>query len=230
MAGREIRIASRDGGDFMGYLASPEGGGPGVVVIQEIFGVNAVMREITDELAAAGYVALCPDVFWRQEPGVQLTDQTEAEWARAFDLFNGFDLDKGVEDLGAAVDHLRGLDACSGKVGAVGFCLGGRLAFLTAARTGVDAAVGFYGVMLTDHIGEELKAPVMLHIATEDEFVPKDQQAAVHAALDGNAQATLHDYEGQDHAFARMGGKHYDKASADLAWERSHAFFKEHLR
>ena len=231
MSGQDITIKSNDGGAFSGYLALPEGGlGPGVVVIQEIFGVNLVMRGITDEWAAAGYVALCPDLFWRQEPGTQITDQSEAEWARAFELFGGFDLDKGVDDLDATIEHLRTLDKCSGKVGSVGFCLGGRLSFLTATRTKIDAAVGYYGVMLEEHTDEALKAPVMLHIATEDGFVPKENQAKVHAALDVNDMATLHDYEGNDHAFARQGGEHYDQAAADLAKSRSVEFFSKHLR
>ena len=227
--GKTITIDGPDG-SFSGYLATPASGkGPGIVVIQEIFGVNKVMRDIADGLASQGYVALCPDLFWRQEPGIQITDQTEAEWARAFELFNGFDLDKGVDDLESTIQALRAVPGCTGKVGTMGFCLGGRLAFLTATRTSADAAVGYYGVMLTDHLDETLKAPVMLHVATEDEFVPKDQQAAVHAALDGKPKVTIHDYEGQNHAFVRVGGKHYDKTSADLAQERTLAFFKEHL-
>ena len=231
MSGQDITISAKDGGAFSGYLALPEGGsGPGVVVIQEIFGVNAVMREITDDVASMGYVALCPDLFWRQEPGIQITDQSEAEWARAFELFNGFDLDKGVDDLDATIEHLRGMDACTGKVGSVGFCLGGRLAFLTATRTGADAAVGYYGVMLEEHVSEPLKAPVLLHIATEDGFVPKENQAKVHAALDGSGMATLFDYEGKDHAFARKGGEHYDPEAAQLARERTSEFFAAHLR
>ncbi len=231
MSGQDITISAKDGGTFSGYLALPDGGsGAGVVVIQEIFGVNAVMREITDDIASMGYVALCPDLFWRQEPGIQITDQSEAEWARAFELFNGFDLDKGIEDLDATIEHLRGLDACTGKVGAVGFCLGGRLAFLTATRTDVDAAVGYYGVMLEEHVSEPLKAPVLLHIATEDGFVPKESQAKVHAALDGDDMATLFDYEGNDHAFARKGGEHYDPEATQLARERTSEFFTAHLR
>ncbi|MCH7864692.1 MAG: dienelactone hydrolase family protein, partial [Proteobacteria bacterium] len=178
MSGMEITIKADDGGEFMGYLATPESGsGPGVVVIQEIFGVNEVMRGITDGFAEAGYMALCPDIFWRQEPGIQLTDQSEEEWARAFELFNGFDLDKGVQDLDSTIETLRGLEGCSGKVGAVGFCLGGRLAYLTATRTKTDAAVGYYGVMLTEHLDETINAPLILHVPTEDEFVPKGQQA-----------------------------------------------------
>jgi carboxymethylenebutenolidase len=230
MSGKDITIKAKDGGQFMGYLATPKSGkGPGVVVIQEIFGVNKVMREITDGLAGQGYLALCPDLFWRQEPGIQLTDQTEAEWARAFELFQGFDLAKGVQDLDATIEHLRRTQGCTGKVGTVGFCLGGRLAFLTATRTKADAAVGYYGVYLTEHVKETVRCPTLLHIATEDEFVPKADQAKVHAALDKNPKVTLHDYPGQGHAFARIGGKHYHQASADLAGRRSLDFFKKHL-
>jgi len=230
MSGTEITINAADGGDFMGYLATPESGrGPGVVVIQEIFGVNDVMRDITDSFAKAGYMALCPDIFWRQEPGIQLSDQSEEEWARAFELFNGFDLEKGVQDLDATIETLRAMDGCSGKVGAVGFCLGGRLAYLTATRTKADAAVGYYGVMLTEHLDETINAPLLLHMATEDEFVPKEQQAEIQAALAGNDKATIYVYEGQDHAFARAGGTHFDQASADAARERTLDHFRVHL-
>jgi len=230
MSGREITISASDGGEFMGYLATPESGdGPGVVVIQEIFGVNDVMRGITDSFAKAGYMALCPDIFWRQESGIQLSDQTEEEWARAFELFNGFDLDKGVEDLDATIETLRNQDGCTGKVGSVGFCLGGRLAYLTATRTKADAAVSYYGVMLTEHLDETVNSPLVLHIATEDEFVPKDQQAEVHTKLDGNDRVTIYDYQDQDHAFARVGGEHFDQASADAARERTLGHFKAHL-
>ncbi len=230
MRGKEITIAAGDGGKFMGYLVAPASGkGPGVVVIQEIFGVNKVMRGITDGFADAGYMALCPDLFWRQQPGIQLTDQTEAEWASAFELFNGFDLKKGVDDLDATIETLRIQRGCTGKVGTVGFCLGGRLAYLTATRTKAEAAVSYYGVMLIEHVTEPVKAPLMLHIATEDEYVPKDQQAKVHAALKGNRKVTIHDYIGQNHAFARVGGKHFDKPSADAARKRTLDFFKAHL-
>jgi len=230
MSESEITIDAHDGGSFNAYLALPEGGsGPGVVVLQEIFGVNAVMREIANGLAAKGYVALCPDLFWRQEPGIQITDKTEAEWTRAFELFGGFDLDLGIDDISQTINTLRKHPACSGKVGTIGFCLGGRLALLSATRTNIDCAVGYYGVMLTEHLDETIKAPLMMHIATEDEYAPKEAQAKVHEALDGNEKVTLHDYEGQDHAFARVGGKHYDEGSANLAESRTLAFFQQHL-
>ena len=127
----DITITAPDGGNFGAYMAAPaSGSGPGLVVIQEIFGVNQVMRDICDGFAADGYIAVCPDLFWRQEPGIQLTDKSEEEWSRAFELMNGFlpNFEQGVGDLGATLAHVRGLDGCTGKAGAVGYCLGGSLA------------------------------------------------------------------------------------------------------
>lgn len=229
---RSIEIQAHDGGRFTGYLAEPAGGkGPGILVIQEIFGVNKVMRDICDGLAQQGYVALCPDLFWRQEPGIDITDKTKAEWDKAFALFNGFNLDKGIDDLKAALSVLRKLPGCNGKVGTVGYCLGGRLAYLMACRSDVDAAVGYYGVMLKDHLAEakNIKKPLLLHCATEDKFVPKDAQATIAAELKKYPLVTRLDYQGNDHAFARVGGEHYDKAAADLANSRTAEFFKKHL-
>ncbi len=231
MAGTEVTIARPDGG-FGGYLAKPEGGvGPGVVVIQEIFGVNAVMRGITDDLAAEGFAALCPDLFWRQEPGLQLSDQNEAKMARAFELFAGFDFAAGVRDIAAALDFLRGEDACARPVGAIGFCLGGLLAYLTGTRTSADCAVGYYGVGIEQRLGEagNLTKPLMLHVATADEFVPEEAQAAVRGDLGGNPLVTIHDYEGLGHAFARRGGDHFDAAAAALANGRTYAFLHANL-
>jgi carboxymethylenebutenolidase len=227
---KTIMIGAHDGGSFSGYLAEPAAGkGPGILVIQEIFGVNKVMRDICDDLAKQGYVALCPDLFWRQEPGVDITDKSKAEWDKAFALFGGFNLDLGVEDLKSSLAVLRKLTG--GKVGTVGYCLGGRLAFLMAARSDVDAATAYYGVMLADHLGEvkNIRKPLLMHCATEDKFVPKDAQAKVKAAVAANPQITLHEYQGNDHAFARVGGEHYDKQAADLANGRTAAFFKQHL-
>jgi carboxymethylenebutenolidase len=201
------------------------------VVIQEIFGVNAVMRGICDTLAAAGYIAICPDLFWRIEPGIDITDKTEAEMKRAFELYNAFDVDTGVEDIDATADHIRADPACSGKVGAVGFCLGGLLAYLTATRTGVDAAVAFYGVGIDRYLGEadRLAAPLMLHIAQEDQFVTKDAQAQIIAALGPRSGVTLHTYPGRDHAFARVGGEHFHREDALLARDRTLALFAKAL-
>ena len=231
MTAKQISISGRDGA-FAGYLAAPTSGrGAGVVVIQEIFGVNQVMRDIADDLAAHGYFALVPDLFWRLEPGVQLTDKTDAEWKRAFDLMGRFDPDKGVSDIQAAIDTLRGRDGCTGKIGAVGYCLGGLLAYLTAARTNADACVGYYGVNIQDKLGEaaDIKKPLMLHIAAKDQFTPPDAQKKMIEGLSSNPLVTLHVYPEMDHAFARIGGAHYDKACADLANGRTSTFFRQHL-
>ena len=228
----DITVNGPDG-DFSAYLALPAATpAPGIVVAQEIFGVNAVMRDICDWLAGEGYAACCPDVFWRIEPGIQLTDQTEADWARAFELFNLFDVDKGIVDLKAALASLRDHEACTGKAGAVGYCLGGKLAYLMATRSDADCSVSYYGVGLDELLGEaaNITKPLLMHVASKDQFVPPEAQEKIKAGLSGHPQVALHVYEGQDHAFARVGGEHYDKAAADLANGRSLDHFKANLR
>ncbi|MGF1453981.1 MAG: dienelactone hydrolase family protein [Alphaproteobacteria bacterium] len=231
MSGTEIEINGPDG-PFMGYLAKPSASNaPAVVVIQEIFGVNGVMRGICDDLAAKGFVALCPDLFWRIEPRIQLTDKSEAEWKRAFELFGLFDPDSGVKDIQATITHLRSVDGANGKVGAVGYCLGGLMAYLTSTRTDVDASVGYYGVGIQDRLDEQTKIskPLMLHVAELDQFVPAEAQAKMKEGLSGNDKVTLHHYAGLDHAFARKGGDHYDEAGATQADARTESFLKTHL-
>src|ERR1700733_9211854 len=164
----DIKIKSLEGKEFGAYCAVPKNGnGPGLIVIQEIFGVNAAMRQICDGFAAKGYVAVCPDLFWRQQPGIQITDKTPAEWDRAMELYKNFDAEAGVRDLLSTLAHVRGMKGCSGKVGSVGYCLGGRLSFLMATRSDVDAAVSYYGVGLDQLLDEvhDIRMPVLLHIA-----------------------------------------------------------------
>jgi carboxymethylenebutenolidase len=229
--GETTTIKTEDG-QFAAYVARPSNPkAPAIVVIQEIFGVNAVMRGVCDELAAAGFLAVCPDLFWRIEPGIDITDQSEAEWKKAFELYNAFDVEAGVKDIAATIDHVRGLPEVNGKVGAVGFCLGGLLAYLTAARTDADASVAYYGVGIEKHLVESEKQahPLLMHIAEEDQFVPKEAQALILAQLKNHPQVEIHTYPGRDHAFARKGGEHYDAADAELAGGRTLAFFTQHL-
>ncbi len=229
--GEMLTIRTTDG-EFAAYVAKPAAAkAPALVVIQEIFGVNAVMRDIADDYAAQGYLAICPDLFWRIEPGIDITDQSEAEWKRAFELFNAFDVDLGVKDIAATIAHARQHPGATDKVGAVGFCLGGLLAFLTATRTDIDAAVSYYGVGIEKRLAEadRLNDPLLLHIAEEDGFVPKEAQALIIAALKNHPHVEIHTYPGRDHAFARKGGEHYDAADAATAKVRTLAFFKKHL-
>jgi carboxymethylenebutenolidase len=225
-------IKSFDGGEFDAYLALPAAGfGPGIVVLQEIFGVNAFLREVADWYAARGFVALCPDLFWRQERGIQLTDQTPEEWQKAFALYQGLDEAKAVDDAAAAVELLRQHPACNGKVGAVGFCLGGNLAWLLSVRYQPDCAVGYYGVGIEKSLGEakNLSSPLMLHIAGNDKHCPPEAQAQIHETLDANPLVTLCDYAEQGHAFGRVGGEHYDAVAAELAHLRSLEFLVRNL-
>ena len=228
----DITVNGRDG-DFSAYLSTPAGGsGPGLLVIQEIFGVNQSMRQMCDEFAAQGFVALCPDIFWRQEPGIQITDKTDEEWQKAFQLFQGFDVDKGVEDLKDSLAALRVLDTCSGKAGTVGYCLGGKLAFLMAIHSNADCNISFYGVGLDELVGDagKITRPALLHIAEADEFVPADAQTRIRDALAGHPHVTIHSYPGMPHAFARAGGVHYDAPAATLANGRTSDFMTRHLK
>jgi carboxymethylenebutenolidase len=224
-----ITIESFDGGEFDGYLALPASGyGPGIVVLQEIFGVNSFMRSVADWYAAHGFVALCPDLFWRMERGVELT---EDDRPKAFALYQQLDEGKAVEDSAAALEFLRKHAACSGRVGAVGFCLGGNLAYLLSVRFKPDCAVGYYGVSIEKSLreAENLGNPLLLHIAGADPFCPPEAQAQIHAALDANPLVTIHDYPEQGHAFGRVGGEHYALAAAELAHLRSLEFFVRQL-
>ncbi len=228
-----ITIKATDGvGEFSAYVSLPaQTPAPAVLVIQEIFGVNKNLRVICDNLAAQGYVAICPDLFWRQEPGIQLTDRTEAEWAKAFQLYQGFNIDKGIDDLKATLAFVRRHPACNGHVGTMGFCLGGKLAYLMATRSDTDCNVSYYGVGLDELLGEakNIKKPLLLHIAGKDKFVPHAAQLKIMEGLGKAPGIEMHIYPEQDHAFTRIGGQHYDKAAADQAHGRTAAFFKKNL-
>ena len=229
--GEQVEIKTPDGA-FGAYLARPAAAkAPAVVAIQEIFGVNAVMRGVCDRLAGQGFLAICPDLFWRIEPGVDITDQSQAEWDKAFKLYNAFDVDLGVQDIAAAIAYARALPASTGRVGAVGYCLGGLLAFLAATRTDVDAAVGYYGVGIESRLAEadKLAEPLMLHIAEEDQFVPRAAQAMITEALKNHPHVQIFTYPGRDHAFARPGGEHYDATDAAKANERTLGLFRKGL-
>jgi carboxymethylenebutenolidase len=227
-----ITVQAFDGGEFAAYLAVPASGkGPGIVLLQEIFGVNQVMRDIAAWYADRGFVVICPDLFWRQEPGIELTDQTEADWQKAFSLYQGLDEAKTIDDAAAAMALLRSHPACTGRVGAVGYCLGGKLAYLLAVRHQPECSVGYYGVSIEKALDEaaKLDTPLMLHVAGKDQYCPPEAQAQIHMALDGNSLAKLHDYPDCDHAFARVGGAHFDAAAAELANLRTLEFFARNL-
>jgi carboxymethylenebutenolidase len=227
MAGTWIDITAADGGKFKAYMAVPKAGkGPGIVLCQEIFGINGFIREVADYYAEEGYTVVAPDLFWRIQPGIEL-GYTEQDWQKAFELFQKFDTDKGMGDITATVKAMRAMPQVAGKIGALGFCLGGRLAYLAAARSGVDCAVGYYGVTIDQYLGEadKIKVPLVLHFAADDKYAPPEAVAKIKTALASHAGAEIYVYPGVDHAFARTGGMHYDKPSALMAHHRSIALF-----
>ena len=230
--GEFVTIAASDGsGSFQSYVARPAGGsGPGIVLIQEIFGVNGYVRRTADTLAEEGYVVYAPDLFWRIEPGIDLGYSPD-EWQRAFGLFQTFDVDKGIEDIGASIAALRSDASNTGGVGCVGYCLGGKLAMLTSSRTDVDCAVSYYGVGLEAHVDEasNITCPILFHFAELDGFAPQEARDAVESAFVGLKNATFHTYMGCDHAFSRPEGEHYDKAASLIANERTIAHFRATL-
>ncbi len=216
---------------FGGYIARPEGvAKAAIIVIQEIFGVNPGIRQKCDKLAAEGYVAVAPDLFWRLEPGITLDPDVEAEFNQALDWMGKFNQDAGIRDIQATINHLREHEGTA-KIGCVGYCLGGRLAFMTAARTSIDASVGYYGVGIDGLLAEKeaIANPLLLHIPTEDGFVSRETQAAMHAGLDDHPRVTIYDYEGLDHGFATETGQRRDEEAATLADSRTAAFFAKAL-
>ena len=229
MAGQSIAITAPGGGQFNGYLALPETGtGPGIVLLQEIFGVNANMRGVADYYAEEGYVVLAPDLFWRLEPGVDL-GYTEADFQKAFSLYQRFDFAAAIGDITASVAALRALPACTGKTGALGFCLGGGLAVLAAAKCGVDCAVSYYGVGIEKSLDalRSLAVPVTMHFGSKDSYVPPEAVAEIREATSGLPDIAIHVYQGADHGFSSKGRPAYDKPAALMAHSRSIALFRK---
>ncbi|OYV24606.1 MAG: carboxymethylenebutenolidase [Rhodospirillales bacterium 20-58-10] len=229
----DIKLKATDGsGDFNAYVVKPKAEAAGaVVVIQEIFGVNDAIRATCQELADMGFIAVAPDLFWRQEPGVNLTDKTEAEWKKAFALMNGFNQDKGVEDLKVTLAAARNLPGSNGKAGTIGFCLGGRLAVMMATRSDADVNVSYYGVGLDGLVPEfeNITAPLMVHIAENDEFSSPE---VVEKVLDGAEENEWIDaflYPDVQHAFARVNGVHFDARAATIANGRTAEILSEML-
>jgi len=231
--GKMIEIQATDSSaTFSAYLALPASGkGPGVVIGQEIFGVNANMRAVADFYAEEGYVALVPDLFWRLQPGVDL-GYTEADFAVAIDLFQRLDVDKAVSDIDASFTALRALPEVEGTgLGYVGFCMGGKLAWLTATRTDVACAVGYYGMGIEHllHESENLKGRLVLHFAENDGYCDASARARISEHLGGNDKTEIYVYPGVDHAFARAGSAHFDKSASLMAHERSIAALKREI-
>jgi carboxymethylenebutenolidase len=226
-----IDVKTPDGA-FHAYCARPTAkSAPAVVVLQEIFGINADLEATCDWLAGQGFIAVCPDLFWRMEPGVSLSKLDEAEWKHAFELYQRFDRDRGIADIGATLEVARKLPGGSGKAAVMGFCLGGLMTFLTALRKTPDAAVSYYGGETEKYVGEngKISCPTVLHLAEEDEFMPPQALEQISNAVKPNRKITVYTYPGCRHAFARHNGAHYNAAAAQLANSRTVEFLRAQL-
>jgi carboxymethylenebutenolidase len=221
-------------GTFAAYIARPKTSpAPAVVVLQELFGVNADIRKTCDVLAEQGFLAVAPDLFWRQEPGVDLNVTSEADWQHGLRLYQAYDRDAGAKDVKDTIDAVRSLPECNGKVAILGYCLGALMVFLTAVRyDGLDAAVAYHGGDTEKYLAEldGLTAALLMHLAEEDEFISKAAQAEIKAALAKKPHTTVYSYPGQNHAFSRHKGAHYNAAAATLANSRTSEFLNRQLR
>jgi len=222
-----IKITATDGaGQFDALVVEPAAKPAGaVVLIQEIFGVNDAMRATAAQVAELGFLVVVPDLFWRIEPGVNITDKTDAEWKQAFALMNAFDQAKGVEDLKATLAAARALPGTNGRAGTMGYCLGGRLAFMMATQSDADVNISYYGVGIDGLLGDlpNVKKPLLIHIAQLDKYVSPEAQAKIIAATQGNDLIRAFTYANADHAFARVNGIHYHALAATIANGRSAA-------
>lgn len=232
MTTQTVTISALSGGSFSAYLAAPSTQPrAGIVLIQEVLGVNSVMRQTADDFAKAGYLVLVPDLYWRLEPNVQLDPEDERQWTKAFELLGSFDLNSGIEDLKATLSFLRQYPSSTGKVGSVGFCLGGKLAYFMATRTDADANVSYYGVDIDQSLAEatKIQKPLILHMGENDEYVSPSAQATIQQGLKDNPLVTIYRYAGVSHGFSRVGSSAYRPESAELAGDRTLAFLKQHL-
>ncbi len=231
MRTQNIKVPMRDG--IMGaYLAVPDRTPVGAVIaIMEIWGVNDTMRHHAHEFAEAGFVCLVPDLFWRQEPGIELSDSNPEHGKKTFDLYYDFDYDLGVRDMVDTWRFLENMKECNGKVGAVGYCLGGKLCYLMCCRTDIPCAVAYYGTYIEHSIKEapNLHRPFMLHMAMKDRWVQAEVNDLVERRLSPNPLVTIHKYPDADHAFARKGGRPYREADANRALGLTVDFLRNHL-
>ncbi|MEC9483986.1 MAG: dienelactone hydrolase family protein [Halomonas sp.] len=228
MASQWIDIAARDGGNFQGYLALPPAGtGPGIVLLQEIFGVNAHIRSVAEQYALDGYVVLAPDIFWRQEPRVELSYEGE-DMEKAFSLMKAMDSDQAIADIACAVDTLRARSECQGKVASLGYCMGGILSFRSALDAGVDSAVCFYPGGIANHLdkAERLRVPVQFHFAGQDKHITGEHIEQVRHAFAGRDDVQAFVYDSADHGFNCWARSAYDRHASALSHGRTLTFLE----
>jgi carboxymethylenebutenolidase len=222
--GQNVKLKASDGFESGGYRADPAGKPKGaIVVIQEIFGVNHHIRAVCDRIAGEGYVAIAPSIFDRIEPNFQ-SGYSPDEVAVARKFVANPDWPAMLLDTQAAIDAVKG----AGPVGIIGFCLGGSIAYAAATKlSGLSAAVGYYGGAVVRFLDDKPKVPVQLHFGEQDHGIPLTDVETIKAK---RPEVEVFVYPGAQHGFSCDERASYDKASADIAWPRSMAFFAKHMK
>lgn len=231
MTATSVRIPAKDGGSFEGWLSAPASGRhPGIVVLAEIYNANHWVRGVCDRYAAQGYVVLAPDLYWRQTPQRYL-DYNPEDQQRGRALAAAMDLDLFVDDLAACANWLRQRPDCTGRVGTIGYCLGGNLVWVGLAGKAVDAGVAYYAVQMADHLhtAPAITAPIMMHFGSLDHRAPRDLYDRIEASLAGKPHASTFWYEGADHGFDRNGYPPFHPEASALAGRRTMEFLARHL-
>jgi len=226
-------IVKGHNGEFGAYIVRPNAiPAPAVIVLHEVFGVNADIRQTCTELAEQGFLAVAPEMYWRGEANVDLSVTSEADWQHGLRLNLAFDRDAGARDIRDTAILATKLPECTGKVALLGYCIGGLMTFLTAARFGADAAVVYHGGDTEKYLDEagRIDAPLLMHLGEKDEFISPNAQTQIKDALAEKPNATVFSYPAQYHAFSWHNGAHYNAAAATLAHERSYEFLRRHLR
>jgi carboxymethylenebutenolidase len=230
MTGKLIDVTASDGKKFHAYLALPSSKkAPGILLIQEIFGVNHHIKSVADKWAKEGFVVLAPDLFFRMQPDFEV-GYGEEDMKKAFELYHRFDEKQALDDLSCALESLRKLPECTGKLGVIGFCLGGKMTYRVAAHNKIDAASSYYGGGINQMLDEmpQIACPMLMHFGAKDQHITSDAVDAIKKAAQSKTNIQIFVYDA-DHGFNCDERKSYDKASADLAFTRSLDLMKTHL-
>jgi carboxymethylenebutenolidase len=238
MSSRVESVQTPDGSFDLTVWLPEAGTGPGLLLIQEIFGVSDYIRAVADDLAGLGYVVAAPDLFWRVKPGHNASHDEDG-LKESFGVASQFDAEKGVADAAVALQHLSELPEVDGGTGIIGFCLGGSIAYLVAARAELDAAaaelaavVSFYGSMVPDNLDVigQVRSPLQFHFGGSDPYIPRAQVSRVEEAVAGHPGAEIHVEEEAGHAFHnRMSEMFHQPEPARRAWRRTEEFLHRHL-
>ncbi|MFA5565134.1 MAG: dienelactone hydrolase family protein [Acidimicrobiia bacterium] len=222
-----------EGGEMKAHLAVPTSGtGPGVLLIQEIGGVNGYMEEVAGRLANLGYVALAPDVFWRVQPGFVVQEFSDETFPKAIEVSSQVDPALAVADLGMALEHLRELPETTGGVGVLGFCFGGTMAYLVGAEYEPDIVVSYYGSGVAGAIDRaaDIVCPMLMHFGGKDPFLPMADIETIESGTSGMENVQIVVQPNAGHAFDNHASPvYYDQGAAQAAWEITAAFLSENL-